>query len=228
MNFADKLYNLRKEKQISQEDLAEKLDISRQSVSKWESGAAMPEIDKIIMLSEIFGVSTDYLLKESEPVQIVSSGFDNALKEAEAEKKAEIESLVSTVKHQTVVAYLGMLSAVGLFLLYYLSIIPRNQGILAAIIACICFEIMGFIRLSLADSKIKNLTPKTKLREIQKSSYVKTIKIIHSVLYVPAVTLLILTIFTKIGIIALFCFLFNLALSGFNIFRVLKPKKNII
>ena len=72
MILADKIMELRKKKGWSQEDLAEKLDISRQSVSKWESGTSIPEIDKILALSRIFGVSTDYLLKEEleqEPVQ---------------------------------------------------------------------------------------------------------------------------------------------------------------
>lgn len=55
---------LRKKKGWSQEELAEKLDISRQSVSKWESGQSIPDIDKIITLSGLFGVSTDYLLKD--------------------------------------------------------------------------------------------------------------------------------------------------------------------
>lgn len=64
MILADKIMALRKKKGWSQEELAEKLGISRQSVSKWESGASIPDIDKIIMLSRIFQVSTDYLLKE--------------------------------------------------------------------------------------------------------------------------------------------------------------------
>ncbi|MCF0122505.1 MAG: helix-turn-helix transcriptional regulator [Ruminiclostridium sp.] len=49
---------------MSQEELAEKMDVSRQSVSKWESGGSIPDMNKILMLSEIFGVTTDYLLKD--------------------------------------------------------------------------------------------------------------------------------------------------------------------
>jgi len=66
MNVSEKITRLRKERGLSQEELAEKLSVSRQSISKWESGAAIPEVDKIIALSEIFGVSTDYLLKSNE------------------------------------------------------------------------------------------------------------------------------------------------------------------
>lgn len=64
MILAEKVASLRKKKGWSQEELAEKLGISRQSVSKWESGASIPDIDKIIMLSRLFQVSTDYLLKD--------------------------------------------------------------------------------------------------------------------------------------------------------------------
>ena len=66
MNFSEKLLALRKANNLTQEQLAEKLDVSRQSVSKWESGQASPEPEKIVALSVIFDVTTDYLLKSSE------------------------------------------------------------------------------------------------------------------------------------------------------------------
>lgn len=64
MILAEKIAYLRKQKEWSQEELADRLEISRQSVSKWESGASIPELDKIINMSNIFGVSTDFLLKD--------------------------------------------------------------------------------------------------------------------------------------------------------------------
>lgn len=64
MILADKIILLRKKSGMSQEELAEKMGVSRQSVSKWEGAQSMPDISKILQLSEIFGVSTDYLLKE--------------------------------------------------------------------------------------------------------------------------------------------------------------------
>ncbi len=67
MILADKIAELRKKNGWSQEELAGKLGVSRQSVSKWESAASIPDLDKILKLSEIFGVSTDHLLKDSEP-----------------------------------------------------------------------------------------------------------------------------------------------------------------
>ena len=63
MAISDKILNLRKERGLSQEAFAEMLGVSRQSVSRWESGAAVPDIDRILLISDIFGVSTDYLLK---------------------------------------------------------------------------------------------------------------------------------------------------------------------
>ena len=64
MILADKIIELRKKNGWSQEELAEMLDVSRQSVSKWESAQSIPDMNKILKLSEIFGVSTDFLLKD--------------------------------------------------------------------------------------------------------------------------------------------------------------------
>lgn len=64
MILADKIISLRKKCGWSQEDLADQLGISRQSVSKWESGMSIPDLEKIVKMSSLFGVSTDYLLKD--------------------------------------------------------------------------------------------------------------------------------------------------------------------
>ena len=63
--LSEKIINLRKSRGWSQEELAERLNVSRQSVSKWESDISTPELDKIVAMSTLFGVSTDYLLKDS-------------------------------------------------------------------------------------------------------------------------------------------------------------------
>lgn len=65
MNFAEKLLNLRTQYGYSQEVLAEKLNVSRQAISKWELGTTLPETDKVIAISDFFEVSTDYLLKDN-------------------------------------------------------------------------------------------------------------------------------------------------------------------
>lgn len=64
MILAEKIMTLRKKNGWSQEELAEQMKVSRQSVSKWESMQSVPDLDKILMLAQVFGVSTDYLLKD--------------------------------------------------------------------------------------------------------------------------------------------------------------------
>ena len=64
MILADKIIELRKRNGWSQEDLAEKLDVSRQSISKWEGAQSIPDMNRILAMSQIFGVSTDVLLKD--------------------------------------------------------------------------------------------------------------------------------------------------------------------
>ena len=66
MTLGEKIFSMRTERGFSQETLGEKLGVSRQSVSKWETDQSVPELDKIVAISEVFGVSTDYLLKEEE------------------------------------------------------------------------------------------------------------------------------------------------------------------
>lgn len=69
MTFSEKLLLLRKQKRLSQEQLAEMLDVSRQSVSKWESQQTLPEPSKLILISQIFNVSIDQLLKDDMPME---------------------------------------------------------------------------------------------------------------------------------------------------------------
>ena len=64
MILADKIMEERKKNGWSQEELADKLSVSRQAVSKWESAQSVPDLQRVIQLAEIFHVSTDYLLKD--------------------------------------------------------------------------------------------------------------------------------------------------------------------
>ena len=70
MNMANRIQYLRKTKGLSQEELADKVGVSRQAVSKWESEQSTPDIEKIISMSELFEVTTDYILKGIDPVKI--------------------------------------------------------------------------------------------------------------------------------------------------------------
>ncbi|MCD7733018.1 MAG: helix-turn-helix domain-containing protein [Oscillospiraceae bacterium] len=67
MALSEKLYAFRKKSGLSQEQLAEELNVSRQAISKWESGSSIPESDKLVAISNYFNISLDYLLKDGEP-----------------------------------------------------------------------------------------------------------------------------------------------------------------
>ena len=66
MTIADRIQSLRKAKGMSQEELADAIGVSRQAVSKWESEQTTPDLDKIVVMSDVFEVTTDYLLKGIE------------------------------------------------------------------------------------------------------------------------------------------------------------------
>ena len=72
MNIADRIQYLRKQNGYTQEELADKIGVSRQAVSKWESEQSTPDIEKIIVMSDLFEVTTDYILKGIEPVSATS------------------------------------------------------------------------------------------------------------------------------------------------------------
>lgn len=99
MILADKIINERKKNGWSQEELADMLNVSRQSVSKWEGAQSVPDLQKILKMAEIFGVSTDYLLKdEIEPdgnseLKCVDDDSDTSLRKVTLEEASEFISL---------------------------------------------------------------------------------------------------------------------------------------
>lgn len=99
MILADKIIENRKKNGWSQEDLADKLGVSRQSVSKWESAQAVPDMKKIVMMSEVFGVSTDYLLREDieEPAEPEITPIDNGLEDTV--RSVSMEEASSFLEH---------------------------------------------------------------------------------------------------------------------------------
>lgn len=104
MNISNRIIKLRKQKGWSQEDLAEKLDVSRQSVSKWESGASVPDLTRILQMSDIFGVTTDYLLKGDEYHLTVESTENVTDSDMDEEKigvlsAAQIKSFLDDTAH---------------------------------------------------------------------------------------------------------------------------------
>lgn len=124
MKFADKLILLRKKHAISQEELADKLDVSRQSVSKWESGLSMPELSKILQLADIFQVSTDYLLKDDIDIDTETVAKTTVNNEGSTTKRVtqqQTEEYISNSKQQAklyvIATSLCILSPVPLMIL---------------------------------------------------------------------------------------------------------------
>lgn len=122
MILADKIMMLRKKNGWSQEELAERLDVSRQSVSKWEGGLSVPDMNKILAMSALFGVSTDYLLKdeleEVSPSESSETDDLGSLHMVDTETANRYLSLVERVSKRIAIGVmLCILSPICLFVL---------------------------------------------------------------------------------------------------------------
>lgn len=121
MILADKIIALRKKSGWSQEELAEKMNVSRQSVSKWEGAQSVPDLEKILQLAKIFDVSTDFLLKdELEEAEYVNSAEEDAqvvrrVSMEEANEFLRVKDV--TAKRIAFATFLCIISPVCLFLL---------------------------------------------------------------------------------------------------------------
>ena len=86
MSLGERIYKLRTKKNLSQGELAERLEVSRQSVSKWENNNAVPDLEKIIALSEIFEVSLDELVKGKKIVENAGDSETQGWQNSQQEK----------------------------------------------------------------------------------------------------------------------------------------------
>lgn len=121
MTLGEKIVYLRKQQGWSQEDLAEQLGISRQSISKWESETSVPELDKLVRISEIFHVSTDYLLKEdkedSEKIQqVVLNPLEYQKETSKTNKKLKSVSLEEATEFMEITKRLSVKMAFAVML----------------------------------------------------------------------------------------------------------------
>ena len=89
MKLSDKLIELRKSKGWSQEDFAEKLDVSRQAISRWENGTALPDAQNIMRISKLFNVTSDYLLNDDHEGEIHISETEATSEESAPVKRKE-------------------------------------------------------------------------------------------------------------------------------------------
>ena len=111
MNLSDRIQYLRKARGISQEGLADQLGVSRQAVSKWESEQSMPDLDKIISMSDYFEVTTDYLLKGIEPVV-----------QKEEEQSIKYRRIASNICYQLSLGFIGLGIILSIILADFLKI----------------------------------------------------------------------------------------------------------
>lgn len=123
MSLGERIQMLRKEKKMSQNDLAEKLDVSRQSVSKWETDTAKPELQKLILMAELFQVSLDELVSsetsEGNERDIDKRHEDDSVESSERGFKFMFLELMGRTYNQT-------LSTLYLYLILFFAILPVN------------------------------------------------------------------------------------------------------
>lgn len=107
MTLPEKLVALRKEKKLTQLDVAEELDVSRQAVSRWESGAVVPGTDKLKALSDLYGVSIDFLLNDAADVS--RQAQDEAISEPAAQKNPSVAWLYAALIAMTIIAAIAII-----------------------------------------------------------------------------------------------------------------------
>ena len=118
MELKDKILYLRKKNAISQEQLAEKLNISRQAVSRWETGTAQPDAENILQLSKLFAVSADFLLNNDQTTENLQAICEQAPFSAESHKRDNDKKR----KHsKTMGLSLAVFGIAGNFIIYLLS-----------------------------------------------------------------------------------------------------------
>lgn len=128
-SLGEKLYRLRKQAGYSQEELAYKVDVTRQTVSLWESNSLIPKADKLKMLCEIFNVSSDYLLFDSATEQRLSNQIDDTGKTDEEPKSDNIQTKKKGKNKVVIVAAMLLaLFLLCLIVLVFLMVINTPDG----------------------------------------------------------------------------------------------------
>lgn len=155
MILADKIINLRKKNGWSQEELAEKLGVTRQSISKYEGAQSIPDLDKILKLSEIFGVTTDYLIKDeleeeeyaASQIQEKESESDRSVHKVTMEMANEYLQIIDWSAGKTAFAtMLCILSPIVLLMLGAMSEMPNyhiSENAAAGIGICVLIVLIA-------------------------------------------------------------------------------------
>lgn len=162
MTLADKIIKERKKMGWSQEELAEKVNVSRQAVSKWEAGQSTPDLDKILQISRLFGVTTDYLLKDD-----VAAEDEVHLNYEEKQPLrritlAEAEMYLEQQKSASVKIAIGVLLCIVSVIPLLLLIAASDVGVVTETVACgigigciflfVALAVLCFVRVGLKNS----------------------------------------------------------------------------
>ncbi len=147
MILADKIVSLRKKAGWSQEDLAEKLGVTRQSVSKWEGAQSVPDMDKVVQMSRLFGVTTDYLLKDEIEEQAATLVEESPLRRVTMKQASAYLALRKAAAPKIAIATaLCITSPVTLILLAGMSEVQRfhiSENAAAGIGLCVLLALVA-------------------------------------------------------------------------------------
>ena len=175
MKLNEKIIALRNKYQMSQGDLAEKLNVSRQSVSKWETGASIPDLDKLIAMSELFGITMDELVKEDAVFGQVKEAPVVTKTSVEQGVKSQIREKENTLVVKIIGAILVALTPV-MVILGTLGLIPFGRFInVISLYLLICGAICLFSR--------KNVGRKIGIMTIAIIAIMITVVILNMVVY---------------------------------------------
>lgn len=209
MELSEKIKEFRILKQLSQEELAEKLNIPNQIVSKWDNGFAIPDIDNISVLSKIFGVTADDLLETKETA-----------------KKDEKSKLVFFIKIGFVCILLALTGLIGQYLLYLLKmiLIDNDQGYTFGTYICFSLTIVGVIFVAVSKSVLR-----FELKENYTLAIYKTTTGKIGLISLAIACIMFAAVFYSFNkFIALICFLFWLIGNGLCIFAAINNKTSIL
>ena len=149
MNLADRIQQLRKSKGISQEELADRIGVSRQAVSKWESGQTSPDLEKIVLLSDYFEVTTDYLLKGVSPTPA----------QTEPDQTASVQSAPGVQIFTMAGSALNLIGLIAAAMIWYerQTAAATAAGLILMVAGCVVYG-TGILR---ADGEAKGRAKKT-------------------------------------------------------------------
>lgn len=137
MTLGQKIFELRNKQKMSQGDLAEKLNVSRQSISKWETDASVPELDKLILLSDLFNITIDELVRDELPEKDTDGE-----KESTEKSNSEIVTINKQINTQKVIG--GVLLGAGILSIPLILIFQYLGAVFTAFIfisSIICLKV---------------------------------------------------------------------------------------